>query len=515
MENIYEKMPVLSKFVLQNEQMALQSNITTGEADEAVKVLSASANVDIAQPVECLKGECNVNGVVIINVVYVCADGSLNNQVAKSPFTHKLTDENIDVNSKLNLTADIVDTQIDKVQGNQIKLLTTLSFNGTVLKNTEMEYLKEPASGTYVKQTEQELVSFNQQNCDKMEELLQATVKDGVKKVLMTNVEQSIKEWNVGTNFISVSGEIYAKVLYANGQEVPELQTITIAKEFKQEFEAEGISKDCDVDVVTHILHENIEVELEEKENQETTINVKVPMIVCYNSYTCNKMLSVVDIYSTEDVLAVTQGDCDTFKNLQPEIFDGKIEGNVVLTENDPRIDKYLATTNVCTTISNCYVNDDTLYVEGVVSANVVYLNDEQGTIQSVEIEMPYVLDKKIDFSGEVILEPYVSLCDVDVMVKRGREIYFDAKAKVYVNITQKQNVCMVTKAESVGKLSQRDSALEIYFAKTGQSFWEIAKNLKIPTEIIASQNPQLTDPLEKDENIAIYYQKQRKVENN
>lgn len=514
MENLYEKLPVLNKYKLANEQMALENNISVNGEDNAVKVLSSSAYVDITSPVECLKGECNVSGVVVTNVVYMCENGELNNQTSKSPFTFKYTDENIDTSSRVNVSAEVIATQIDKVQGNQIKLLTTLSFNGVVLKNAEIEYLKEAGDNTYVKQQEQTLVAFDRQNCEKFEENLQASVKDGVKKVLMTNVDFVLNEWSAGTNFICVQGQLYAKILYANNQEVSELQTITISKDFKQELEADGLNKDLDADLFAHIIHENIQVELEEKENGETSIDVNVPLLVCYNVYTCNNILSVQDIYSVADVLAVTQGDCTTFKSLKPEILEGKIEGNVVLTDNDARVDKYLATTNVCSTISNSYIQDDTLFIEGVVSANVVYLNDELGTIQSVEIEIPYVLDKKVDIVGDVILEPTITLFDVDVMVKRGREIFFDAKAKAFVNVTLKTNACMVTKVESISKLPPRDSAIEIYFALAGQSFWDIAKGLKIPMETIINQNPNLTDPLEKDENIAIYYQKERKTEN-
>jgi phospholipid N-methyltransferase len=153
-------------------------------------------------------------------------------------------------------------------------------------------------------------------------------------------------------------------------------------------------------------------------------------------------------------------------------------------------------------------VTDGVLNIEGVVTANVLYLNDEQEMLQSVEIEIPYVLDKKVDYQDGVVIEPNVKLFDVDIAVKRGREIYFDAKAKAMVNITTQESVCMLSKIEKLEPLQERDVALEIYFAKAGESFWEIAKNLKIPAEIIASQNSNLVDPLEKDENIAIYYRK-------
>ena len=168
MENINENVPVLQKFKLNQEQMVLENNITVNGEDEAVKVLSASANVDVNMPNECLTKECNISGNVIVDVVCVCEDGSLNNQVAKSPFTYKINNENIDINSKVNVNASIAATQIDKLQNNQIKVLTTLNIEGVVLKNTEMNYLKDAGDGTYVKQAEQDVVCLEKQNCDRI-----------------------------------------------------------------------------------------------------------------------------------------------------------------------------------------------------------------------------------------------------------------------------------------------------------------------------------------------------------
>ena len=71
--------------------------------------------------------------------------------------------------------------------------------------------------------------------------------------------------------------------------------------------------------------------------------------------------------------------------------------------------------------------------------------------------------------------------------------------------------VQLVSNVNSVGELEPKDSAIEVYFAKSGERVWDIAKGLKVSSEMICNQNPDITDPLEKDQNIAIYYRKERK----
>ena len=64
----------------------------------------------------------------------------------------------------------------------------------------------------------------------------------------------------------------------------------------------------------------------------------------------------------------------------------------------------------------------------------------------------------------------------------------------------------VVTKIDEIRTLPQNDSAIEIYFAKTGDTIWDIAKELKVTEEQLLNQNPDLVSPLEKDEKVVLYY---------
>lgn len=511
MENLYDKVKSMKKIKLLPEQVLIENNITIDSNDEILKILAVNTSVDVENPIDVLSSECTVTGKTITNIIYETTNGELNNQNSISPFSYKLNNENLCNGAKLNIRANVASTSIDKVMGNTLKLVTTINIESLIIKNEEIEYLKDGGESTYSKQEEHDITEFSGGYCEKFEEKLEANIKTGVKKVLMTNVECLLKDWHAGPNFIAVECELYAKVLYADNQEISELQTLTISKTIKQEFEVNGINKDTGLDLYAVIMQEGVVTELVEN-GEEININVCVPIMVCYNTYCCNKVLSISDIYSEREVVSVKNDDVENCVELKPEYLEGKIEGNVTISDSQPRIDKYLATTNICSLVSNSYIKDGMVYLEGIVSANVIYLNDELGSLQSVELEIPYVLNKKLECVNVNILEPFVGLFDVDVMVKRGREIYFDAKAKAYINLTAIQTFELISKVESIGNLPEKDGAIEIYFGKAGESLWDIAKNLNIPSEIIVNQNPEMTDPLEKDQNIALYYQKNRKI---
>ena len=512
MENMYDKLLVMRKNKLETKQMIIENNIKAENDHEIVKVLAIDAGVDIDSSQEIGISEQMISGKVVCNLVYLNENEEINSTSTFCSFNYKISDKQIKSGTRLNVKATVIGNDINKIMNNHVKIISTLNFDAVVVANDEVQYLKDAGVNTYTKQKECSVNKHSIMLCEKFGESLFATVKTGVKKILMSSIDCLIKDWSCGPNFVAVECELYGRVLYVDNQENAELQTITMSKNIKQEIEVGGLTKNCSIDLFVQSVKDSINVVIEEKDG-ETKIELCADIMVCLNSYECEKILCVEDAYSAKEVISITN---DEYKNTQickPEILEDKVEGSVSISMDQPRIDKYLATTNACISVSNAYIKNKEMIIEGIITANVIYLNDEIGGINSVEIEIPFVLDKKTDLVDGCVLEPNISLFDADTMVKRGREIYFDAKLRAYVNACCDESISFITKLDSMGEIEDRKDAIEIYFGKAGESFWEIAKNLKIPSEVIRNQNPELVDPLEKDQNIALYFQKDRKIQ--
>ena len=119
---------------------------------------------------------------------------------------------------------------------------------------------------------------------------------------------------------------------------------------------------------------------------------------------------------------------------------------------------------------------------------------------------MPFVVSNSTEFLSDDEIKIHLALCDVDVMVKKGRDVYIDAVVKVFASASECKSAVVVSDVELADELTPKDAGIEIYFAKGGDDIWDIAKQLKVKPEIVEKQNQDLTFPLEKDENIAIYY---------
>ena len=93
-------------------------------------------------------------------------------------------------------------------------------------------------------------------------------------------------------------------------------------------------------------------------------------------------------------------------------------------------------------------------------------------------------------------------------MVKKGRDVFVDAVVCVYTNVCKSNQAALISQLEYKEELPAKDCAIEIYFGKAGESVWDIAKSLNVTPEKIYNQNPDVSEVLENDQKLAVYYQK-------
>ena len=104
-------------------------------------------------------------------------------------------------------------------------------------------------------------------------------------------------------------------------------------------------------------------------------------------------------------------------------------------------------------------------------------------------------------------LESFAVITDVDVAVKKGREILYDARVKAVVYPLTEQINAVISNIEYKEDIPQKEYGMEVVFAKKGQTAWDIAKQNYVKEELVKAQNQDTTFPLEEDTAIVLFYQ--------
>ncbi len=504
--NSYDKFNVACKRRLKDLDVALECSVNLDATESVSKILAVNVEGNCTQ-VEALTGEANVNGNILVSLVYLTEQGLVGNSVYASPFSTKISDSCISPTSKVYSKIASTDAKVQSLNNNTAKVDCLIKLNSFCLNNEEISYLNGVSSDVCTMDEQTTFETLAGSTNSKWTENVEINIKEPVRQVLSSSCDVYVKDVTSADAFVSVSCELVSKVMYLTDEETPQIKSVYTKSDVKQEVECKEATKESKVEIDLNVYKCDVKNTITEKEN-EIKINLEIPLDVCVRIFETKSVNLITDLYSVESLTETTSASYENSVVCEPICFEKKIEGSLTLTEEEPRIDKLLAVNYSKAIVTNEYIDDGEYSLSGVITSNLIYFNDEDNNVNSVDVEVPFVVSTKTDYEGEVLTDLSVVVEDVDVMVKKGRDVYVDALIKVRTNVCQKEQGAVISELIFEDAVPQKDCAIEIYFAKTGERIWDIAKKLFVKPEEIFIQNPQVSEVLEQDEKLAIYYQK-------
>lgn len=493
---------VAKKLVLNKSEFNVECNILLGDNVGKILVTSVEASVNGS---ETLNGIVNYSGTVDTKIVFLNEAGELNTVCSSCPFSSKFENEDIVTGQKAFINVKVVDYSIENINGDSVKVSVMLMQSGFVISNKEIRTIENNDNDVCCRYDEIEVVKFIGSEQETTEISLETLVRDKVKKIILTESKVLVRNVESGVNFVTVSGDVITKVLYVN--ENDKFENGYLIDNFKEELELEGVTRESFVEGYSFVKQENVVTELVTNENGDKIV-VKVPITINVCAYKEETLQVINDLYSTKKETKTTTQSFEMVKANPVDVVEGKIEGSLMLDEDKPRVDKILFFGGNNVTITNNYINDGEVFIEGIARTNVVYLNDEDGSWHSVQIDVPFTISDKTNINQDAILNIHAVVTDVDVSVKKGRELLYDAKVKASVNYTTTQTSAVIEEATEEDDYPSKDYAMEVIFAKAGDELWNIAKEMKVKEEQVIMQNPSIAFPLEQDTSLILFYQK-------
>lgn len=488
---------------------SVQNNVSTELRSEnnIAKILCTNAKATISG-FEALNGELRFNGEVCFMVTYINEDGDFFTLKGSEPFNSKLESPDINVNFVPSFNVETIELKVNSTS-EEVKLIATIEtmVEGVVTENvnyfvnndenivTNCNYINYSTLEGFGK------LGFNFEECFETNE--------AISKVLNMTANTEILDYCLGTDYFTVEGIITINLQYVLDEENKELKQYTNCYKFKEELERMGTTKEGYLILSPSINQCNIETNLEQ-DGDKNKIKFTLPVDVDYIYLKPNSSEVVVDAYSLTNKLNLN---IESFridgKNIR-KCFEEKIDGKLVIDDDAPRIMKFISYCGENISITNVIREENKIILEGVASVNVVYLEeDETERLNSVIIEVPFSIENRLEENENVFendeLNASAIIKDVSVRAKKGKEIDIDMDICLFVDIF---SYCedMLLSGVTIGEpLSSKEACLQIYFARKGNTLWDISKGLLTKPEKILDQNPNINLPLEKDEKIVLF----------
>lgn len=496
------KFSVAKKINLPSSDFSIECNVSLGS--EIGKILSIGVKA-YDENYETLNGVLNYSGVVDLKIIFMTSDGEINSTCHSCNFSSKFESNEIMTGQEAVISLKVVDYSIESISNEDIRIIVNLNQSGICLGENEVNSIGSADEDVCCKNEEIEIIKLVGSKKESFDVESEVNLRENIKKILATESQVLQKNIESATGFVSLQGEVLTRVLYLTDED--KFDSFYVNEPFKEEIEVDGAEKDFIAEAYLSIKESDVSTQIENDEKGQK-LTIKVP--VCANIKVFkNELVTVIeDLYSTKNEINITTESFENSVTCPSAMIEDKIEGSLTLEEDAPRVDKVLFASGNSVNLTNVYSQDGQIFVEGIAKTNVVYLNDETNSLNSVQVDVPFSFSDKFDCECEGILVATAVVSDVDVIVKKGRDLYYDAKIKVNLNCYYNKVAGIISEASMTEPLPERDYAMEVVFASSGENAWNIAKSTHVPVEQVTLQNPDLIFPLEQDSSIVLYYQK-------
>lgn len=490
------------KYPLSKGEFSVECNIGTGES--VTKILSVCLGTGKIVS-ETLNGVVNFSGNVDVKLVYLGQDGQIGTVCSTCPFSSKFEDEKIENGQKADVYVKIIDYNIESIGGESVKLVVNLQQTGFILASKEIRTIKNEDENVCFKNEDIKIIRFIGSASEEVEVTSEFNVRDKITRILISESNAIIKSVESGSNFVVVSGEVSSRVVYLDDND--KFESGYIYDTFKEEIELDGVTRESLACGSVCVKQESVSCEIVEDE-KGCKIAIKVPLCISVSAFNEETMSVIKDLYSTKCETKVTTESFDMSCPCPLEIVEGKIEGSLTLDEDKPRVDKIIFSGGNSVIVTNSYINDGEVFIEGIAKTTVVYLNDEDNSLYSVQIDVPFTLSDKFTYQEGGILVVEAVVGDVDASVRKGRELFYDAKVKASVNYCYDLVGGIISEAEELDEYPPKDYAMEVIFAHSGDELWDVAKYSKVTEAQVISQNSDVSFPLTEDTSLILFYQR-------
>lgn len=454
------------------------------------------------EKVECGNGKAIITGKLGVKVLYIDTDNISNIVNDSQSFSETFVDESITSDCFINISnASVVGNVLSSDK--TLKINCDVNISPTLYLNLALNTSNSSFENMIVKKNE---ISTNTIACNVDTSFEYATnieTKENVTKILCYDAYFTPSSLTSYDEYAVVEGKLYSKLLYESASDDESvIKEICDTFNLKSEINIPNITKDCLTDFNFSIdkSKENISTEIEDGNNIITiSHNIKVNGV-------CIKSISIDlidDIYSVDNEIEISTSKRDYTKNMQTEFVTDNISGEISLDDNETAIDDIISNININAEITNHYLKDNNLYLEGIISSHIIYI-DENKEIKHKPVDLPFVINTKIKIDQLDCIHSCINILDNKIKVKRGTVIELDYSVSIMINIYQKDTKDIIDNMVIGKPLDYSTVDYQIFIAKPNESVWDLCKRIKISPDDISKYNKNLPLIMEGGEKIVI-----------
>ena len=345
-------------------------------------------------------------------------------------------------------------------------------------KDSSIESLKKKVSCTNLK-------SLCQEQFNVCEEVSVAD-KPAIESIVRSSVDVSLTDAKAVTGKLMINGEINLKLLYISDVESGEIGKIDYLLPFNQIIDCEGIDEKTINNVECDIMSYDIRLK-NDMLSEKPSIVVDIMLCVTEEGYLIDDEEIIVDSYSVEcaskpefEQLSITN-EVAPLSETQMEKISVKVDNGKITKVLD------IFTDGVSCEQQNF---DNGLKAGGKINICILALNEDSiPTIIERTCEYEHTFNTASDFNTLKNIQPHTSSISYRLADDNTIEVRCEIKLCACAEKAERlRAVCGMELFEDKPIVAD-NCALTLYFAKQGESLWDIAKTHNTRLDLLLSEN--------------------------
>ena len=401
------------------------------------------------EKVECVNGKAIVSGKIGIKVLYIDTDNITNTLSDSQSFSESYLDPSITADSYINISNSYILNSILSNDGT-LKLNCEINITPVVYMNLGLSNKADGFENMITKKSELKTTCISNVVNTSFDYTANIETKDNISKILNHNAYFSATNVTAKDDYAVVEGKLFSCLLFeTNKDDETRIKEVRDVFNLKMDVPISSLSQDCQLDLSFRVdkSGESISTEVEDDNNIVTILN---KIKVCGVAIKEVSVEVVDDMYSTDNELELTTTSRDYFKNILIQNCNESVNNELIISDDETAIDEIISNLNAVPEITNTYIKDEFVYVEGVVTSYIVYL-DENKEYKQKATEVPFIINTKCQASALNCVNTSVTIEDCKTKAKRGTIIEIEYLLNISVCVYIKDSKEIIDNI-SIGK---------------------------------------------------------------
>ena len=452
---------------------------------DILNVINTSGTVCIYKK-EIMDGKIKIDGSINTYIIYLAEseDNQVRSMNINLDFSHTIDVDNLKSGMMIDIDVKIKQIESRVLNGRKVNVKAILDLNIIAYSNEKLEFMNEINNVDNIQLLRKEININSLLGTGNTKVYAKDTVVidniDELAEIMKVNIDIRNQETKISYNKVLIKADSCIKIMYLTTDN--RICTKSSVIPIMGFIDMQDISDDNICDVKYEIKN----MLIKPNSNEEHSIYIEIEIEATCSSYV-NKSLSLIqDLYSPTVNLTYKQNIVKTMaqKNCIKDIYPIREKQIIEEIHNNKIYD-----VDVKTNILNQNILDDRIIFDGEVELNFIY-GIESNNINTKTIAIPFNYNMNcpgINLNSKI--SPNIEILNADFVVMPDESIDIKIDLGFIVNSYRNEDINMIEEINVEENREDERYSIIIYFTKTGDTLWQIAKRFKSTVDVIASLN--------------------------